>query len=195
MKYNKNLLGLTIVFAFLAGLALGYVLRTGSVPISKPINLQSGETAVRENNGSIERERAQTDLTANEALRLADQDALVWSKDPYISEISLFSRTFSIEGKSNGWKFIYYSKTKDKLYEVVIKDGESRGGEEKETAEAPKTLKGELVDSSLLAKTFFENFPSDTAITSLKMSYDSASKKFIWTIFFPKGNYTIDAEM
>lgn len=196
MKYNKNLSALAIVFAFLGGLALGYVLRTESIPVSKPLNLQNDETAAKKNSGgSIEREKAQTDLTANEALRLADQDALSWSKDSFISEISLFSKKFTAEGRSNGWKLVYYSKTKDKLYEVVIKDGESRGGEEKEVEKAPKTLKGELADSSLLAKTFFMNYPEDSEITGLKMYYDTGAKKFMWIIIFDKGSYALDAEI
>lgn len=195
MEYNKNLLGLAIILAFLAGLALGYALRPESISISKPINLQNDIPDAKNNGKLIVREALQTDLTAGEALQVADRDALAWSKDSYISEISLFSKTFTNEGKSNGWEFIYYSETKNKLYEVVIKDGESRGGEEKEAVNALQTLKGKLVDSPFVAKIFFSNYPENTKITSLKMRYETGAKKFMWTIFFPKGNHTIDAEI
>ncbi|MFA6096809.1 MAG: hypothetical protein WC788_04240 [Candidatus Paceibacterota bacterium] len=195
MKYGKALSGLAIILAFLTGLALGYTLKPGPLSGTKTINLQNDVPSEKNDNKLIERETVQADLTAKEALRLADQDALAWSEDSYLSEITLFSKKFTAEGKSNGWKFVFYSQAKNMLYEIVVKDGESRGGEEKESVKALQTLKGEFVDSTLVAKTFFSTYPENPEITSLSMHYDAGAKKFIWTIFFPKGSHTVNAEI
>ena len=195
MEYNKTLSGLAIILAFLAGLALGYMLKPGPLSGTKTINLQNNAPSENNEGKVIERENIQADLTAKEALRLADQDALAWSEDSYLSEVTLFSKKFTAEGKSNGWKFVFYSEVKNMLYEVVVKDGESRGGEEKETAKALQTLKGELTDSSVLANVFFQGNPLETEIFSLKMSYDTQSKKFMWIIFSSKGSHSMDAEI
>lgn len=195
MEYNKKTLGIAITIALFAGIVIGYMAGSSSTSPSKNADTRDGSITTKNNDPSLQRENVQNLLSAEEAFTLADQNALSWSKDAYISEISLFSKEFTNEGKANGWKFVYYSKTKNKLYEVVIKDGESRGGEEKETAKAPQTLKGKFVDSPIVAKTFFSNNPKNSEITSLKMYFDEGTKKFIWTIFFPRGNHTIDAEM
>jgi len=195
MEYNKKTFSIAITLILLVGIAIGYIIGSSSAPGSKNANI--GSNAPRQKNGDLplQREYAQNFLSAEEAFALADQNALSWSKDSYISEISLFSKEFTGEGKSTGWKFVYYSKTKDKLYEVAVKDGESREGEEKEASKAPQTLKGPFVDSPIVAKTFFSNNPQNTEITSVRMYFDEGTKKFIWTISFPKGNHTIDAEI
>lgn len=195
MEYNKKALGIAIAIALFVGIVIGYMAGSSSTSTSKNVDIRDGSIATKNNDPSLQRENVQNLLSAEEAFALADQNALSWSKDAFVSEISLFSKEFTNEGKANGWKFVYYSKTKNKLYEVVIKDGESRGGEEKEAAKAPQTLKGQFVDSPIVAKTFFLNNPKNTEITSLRMYFDEGTKKFIWTIFFPRGNHTIDAEI
>lgn len=136
-----------------------------------------------------------TEIGAKEAFNVVLGEARGWAEDSYLSEINLASKKFSAGGVSGGWKITFYSKKKNKFYDIAIKDGESRGGEERLAEKAAQTLKGEMVDSSVLAKSFFAAYPADAEIISLKMYYDTASKKFLWTIFFPKGSHTIDAEI
>lgn len=195
MEYNKTLLSLAIILAFLSGLALGYTLGSKSMPIPKTINLQNNNSNSQNSIKPIERDMVRSDLTANEAMEFADRDALAWANDSYISEISLFSKDFAPDGKSNGWKFTYYSKSKEKLFEVVVKDGESRGGEEKASEIAHQTIKSGLIDSPVLAKTFFSSNAADTQVTSLVMRYEPSEKIFMWFIFSEKGSYTMDAEI
>lgn len=192
--FSKNLAIILALILFLAaGLGVGYYLGVAQAPKSVSSGIESGNKT-----GNIfAREKIKTDLTANEAYKIAFQEAVQWSADTYLSGITLESKKFDIKGLSNGWSIVFYSKTKNKSYEILIKDGESRGGEEHAIADkkAPQTLKGEMIDSSVLAKSFFGSYPADTDIFSLKMYYSESAKKFIWTIFFPKGSYTVDAEI
>jgi len=195
MEYNKNVLSIAFVFVFSAGLAIGYVIGSNALPVSNNAYVKNNDFASKKPVESAKRNIVQNDLSAKDALQLADQEALAWANDSYISEISLYSKNLSKEGKANGWQFVFYSKARNKLFEIIIKDGESRGGKEKETSSEPRTLKGELIDSTLLAKAFFDTYPADTEIISLKMYYEPDAKKFLWTIYFPQGNHTIDAEI
>lgn len=195
MEYNKQLFSFGIILAFLSGLILGYTLGSRSFFSPNVINIQN-PTAVSEKDESSKTDRANLnfDFSAKEALKIADSEALNWAKDAYVYEIILVSKNFPENGKSNGWKFSYYSKEKGKTYEIIIKDGESRGGEEKASETDRQTLKGKLVDSPALAEIFFKNNPAGAEIISLKMSYDAQSKKFIWIIFSNKGSHVTDAE-
>lgn len=195
MEYNRTLLSLAIFLAFSSGLALGYTLGSRSISLPKTINLQNNEPDTTNNTKPVEQEKIQSELTAKEAFAIANQEVLAWAEDSYPLQIALESKKFTPGGRSAGWKFTFYSAKKNKLYEVVIKDGESRQGEENEVSKAPQTLKGEFVDSTILAKTFFSNYPENSEITSLSMHYDDGTKKFIWVIFFSKGSHTLDAEM
>lgn len=192
--FSKNLTIFLALILFLAsGLGVGYYLGVSQAPKAVSTGVDSGNKI----GVTAAREKIKTDLTANEAYKIAFQEAGQWSADAYLSSITLESKKFDVKGISNGWDFIFYSKTKNKAYEILIKDGESREGEEKSTEDkkAPQTLKGDMVDSSILAKSFFGSYPADTEIISLKMYYDVGAKKFIWTIFFPRGSHTVDAEI
>lgn len=190
--FSKNLIiFISSVLFLIAGLGAGYYfgVSTGSKKVDVGNNCL-GKTA-----GGIERSEIKTELTAREAYDMALSESRVWPKDTYLSGIELNSKRFDTSGLSNGWKVAFYSKEKNKTYEVTIKDGESRGTIEKDAAAPLQTLKGEMVDSSSLAKVFFGLYPADTEIISLRMYYDEGNKKFIWTIFFPKGSHTTDAEI
>lgn len=187
---------LILLLMLIIGLAGGYLLGisssdTKTVFVERCLENDSSnknENSTDINNGEI-------DLTAKEAIEIAIIEARSWSADAYLSEIVLSSKNFNINGLSNGWKTVFYSEEKNKVYEILIKDGESRGGKEREVEDSLQTLKGELVDSSILAKSFFSLYAENTEIISLKMYYDSNAQKFLWTIFYPKGSHTIDAEL
>lgn len=138
---------------------------------------------------------AKMNITAKEALSIAKPAAFLWTEDAYLAEIDLISGKFNADGTGNGWKVIFYSEKKNKTYEIIIKDGESRGGQERISDNPMQTLKGEMADSAALAKSFYGDYSADTEIIGLKMYYDGGSKKFLWTIFFPKGSHTINAEI
>lgn len=179
-----------LALGLIAGYSLGNIKSsvTKTIYVNSPLN--SCTSTFPANNNVIK-----TDLTAKEAFVQASSEAILWAKDAYISEINLSSQNFNSDGASNGWKITFYSKEKKRIYEILIKDGESRGGEEKDAAKSIQTLKGEMTDSAILAKSFFGLYPSGTEIISLKMYYDTSAKKFLWTVFFPKGSHTIDAEI
>lgn len=138
---------------------------------------------------------AKMNITAKEALSIAKPAVFLWAEDAYLAEIDLVSGKLKADGSGNGWKVIFYSEKKNKTYEIIIKDGESRGGQERIADSPMQTLKGEMADSAALAKSFYGAYPADTEIIGLKMYYDGGSKKFLWTIFFPKGSHTINAEI
>lgn len=195
MENNSKLIGPALILALILGAVVGYSIRPMIAPSKKIVQVEDSNRVNTLQNIQTNNKSISYDLTAKEALKIAIDEALVWSKDSYVSEINLSSKKFASDGKSNGWKFVFYSKEKKKTYEIVIKDGESRSGEEKDAPEALQTLKGELNDSSALAKVFFENNPVETGIISLKMIYDAQSKKFIWIIFSNKGSHVMDAEI
>lgn len=190
MFSNKIFSVFLSIFFLIAGAAIGYFIGLRQTADFKPtgINNQGSNNFVRLKN-------IKTDLTAKEALDVALSDSRAWPEDIYLSGIELNSKKFDEKGLSSGWKVMFYSKSKNKTYEVTIKDGESRGTIEKDAVTPLQTLKGEMIDSSSLAKVFFGSYPADTEIISLRMYYDESNKKFIWTIFFPKGSHTIDAEI
>lgn len=191
---KNSILYLSIVASLSLGLIAGYFLRDSKSPITKTVYVNNSPNDTSSENKKESR-TVKTNISAKEALLLASSEAITWAKDAYLSEINLSSQKFNSDGTSNGWKMTFYSKEKNKTYQILIKDGESRGGEEADTAEPVQTLKGEMKDSTALAKNFFSSYPSDTEIINLKMYYDYGAKKFLWTIFFPKGNQTIDAEI
>lgn len=195
MTLTKNVKFLLIVFlTFIAGVFIGYAFSNNKVTDSKKISVNVNNEA-NNNSPGININKGKIGLTAEEALNIAYPGARTWSEDSYLSEAELASGQFDNSGLSSGWKIIFYSKTKNGLYEILIKDGESRGGKEKAAVKSTQTFKGNLVDSPVLAKSFFGLYPINTEIIGLKMYYDTGSKKFLWTIFFPKGSYTIDAEL
>jgi hypothetical protein len=187
---NKSTIFLILVLSLAVGLIVGYSIGVKSIPPQPGIIY----TIPAVNNaGKIK--AANINLTAKEAYNIALGDSRLWPEDTYLSGIEISSKKFDGEGKSNGWKIMFYSKLKNKTYEVTIKDGESRGTIEKEASGSFQTLKGEMIDSTILAKSFYALYPSDTDIISLRMYYDESNKKFSWTIFFSKGSHTIDAEI
>lgn len=186
---NSAVIFSSILF-LVAGLSIGYLY--GLSQVTKPSSVIINNPGL---SNSVKSKIIKTELTAKEARQVALADMRNLPDDAFLSGIELASKKFSESGSSSGWKFIFYSKTKNKTYEVLIKDGESRGAIEKDAAIPIQTLKGEMVDSSVLAKSFFGSYSADTEIISLKMYYDTGSKKFLWTIFFPKGSHTIDAEI
>lgn len=174
----------------IAGLAIGYFIGLGKIPELKPVVIDgSGADNLRKT------KTPKTELTAGEAYDIAIKESRFWPEDAYLAGIELVSKKFDEKGLSGGWKVIFYSKSKNKTYEVMIKDGESRGTIEKEAPVSVQTLKGGMIDSAILAKSFYGSYPADTEIISLKMYYDAGAKKFIWTVFFPKGSHTVDAEI
>ena len=187
---------LTLLLTLVIGLTSGYFLG---------INLSDTKTVFvdrclennnsNESGGSASISAGKINLTAKEAVEIAASEARSWSPDSYLSEIVLSSKSFGADGFSNGWKIIFYSEEKNKIYEILVKDGESRGGKEREVENSKQTLKGELINSPKLARSFFSLYAEDTEIINLKMYYDSNSQKFLWTIFYPEGSHTIDAEL
>ncbi len=191
MFLNKNIFAFFLAILFLAiGIIIGYYSNDNKFcGANAPVKYSAGNAPI------ISAKPIKANLAAREALEIAKPIAFSWAEDAYLAEINLASGKFNAEGAGNGWKLIFYSAKKKKTYEITIKDGESRGGQER-TADNPRqTLKGEMIDSSALAKSFFGLYPADTEIINLKMYYDAGSKKFLWTIFFSKGSHTIDAEM
>lgn len=187
---KKTIIFLAIISSLVVGLIAGYSVGVSKVPELQEIVFNNPTTGANSNIKAVK-----TDLTAKEAYNVAMKDSRFWPEDTHLAEIDLFSKKFDEKGFSNGWKVIFYSKSKNRAYEVTIKDGESRGTIEKDAAQALQTLKGEMIDSPSIAKVFFGLYPAGTEIISLKMYYDAGSKKFNWTIFFPKGSHTIDAEI
>lgn len=192
MSSNKNSI-IFLIFvssSLVLGLIIGYLIGIGRLSNSQETIFNSltlnntGKTKVENSN-----------VTAKEAYNIALGESHLWPEDARLSEIELISKKFDEKGFSGGWKITFYSKLKKKIFEVTVKDGESRGTIEKDDAGPVQTLKGEMIDSSVLAKSFFGSYSADTEIISLKMYYDFGVKKFLWTIFFPKGSHTIDAEM
>ena len=194
MISTKNAKFLLIIFlAFIAGTFVGYTFSNNKIIDSKKININTNNKI----NNSININSARTNLSAKEVLGIAYLEARTWSEDSYLSKIELASKQFDVNGLSNGWKIVFYSKTKNKLYEILIKDGESRTGEEKSLNDksSTQTLKGEMIDSSKIAELFYSSRPEGSDIISLTMYYDEGSKKFIWRIFFSGGSRSIDAEI
>lgn len=191
---KNSILYLSLVASLALGFMAGYFLRDSKSPTTKTVYVNIPSDNTSSENKTVSR-TVKTNISAKDALFLASSEAITWAKDAYLSEIDLSSKKFNSDGTSNGWKMTFYSKEKNKTYQILIKDGESRGGEEADATEPVQTLKGEMTDSTALAKNFFGSYPSDTEIINLKMYYDYGAKKFLWTIFFPKGNQTIDAEL
>jgi len=191
MFSNKNLfIALSLILFLIIGAVAGYFMGINNAPSVKPIIINNPIV-----DNSTKLKILKTEITAKEAYDIALSESRLWPEDAYLSGIELISKKFNEKGFSNGWKTMFYSKSKNKTYEVTIKDGESRGTIEKEALSPLQTLKGEMIDSAMLAKSFYGLYPADTEIISLKMYYDAGSKKFLWTIFFPKGSHTIDAEI
>lgn len=191
MFSNKNLaVFLSSVLFLIAGLAIGYFIGLNRGSCLKPIVINNPGLTNPTKSKIIK-----TELTAKEAYDIALFESRLWPEDAYLSGIELISKKFDEKGLASGWKIMFYSKTKNKTFEVTIKDGESRGTIEKDSPAPLQTLKGEMTDSSSLAKLFFGLYPTDTEINSARMYYDASSKKFIWTIFFTGGSHTIDAEI
>lgn len=188
--FSRNFITFIFILSSLVvGLIIGYSVGIKNIPKSQEIifynsaigNLGKTKTII-------------TNITAKDAYNIALNESRLWPLDVYLFGIELISEKFDEKGLSSGWKVMFYSKSKNKIYEVVIKDGESRGTMEKNASAPLQTLKGQMIDSEILAKSFFGLYPADTKIISLKMHYDESSKKFLWIILFPNGNYTIDAE-
>ncbi|MDF1498115.1 MAG: hypothetical protein P1P85_02015 [Patescibacteria group bacterium] len=196
IEIKKTTFLLALLTVLILGLSIGYLLGNSKAPYSKSLLSINNQTNTNNNNNvSANKTVYKTDLTAQEAVDIAYSDALLWADDAYLSGIKLNSKNFNVNGNANGWIVEFYSKEKGKSFEIVTKDGESRGGEEKEVPSPLQTLKGEMIDSSKLANSFYSSYPENTEIIKLKMYYDSEAKKFIWTIFFDKGTHTIDAEI
>lgn len=191
-KNAKFLLVALLIFA--AGVFIGYGFSGNKVTDSKKISINDNNEA-NNNSPGININKAKTSLTAKEALDIAYPEARTWSEDSYLSEIELASKQFDSGGFSSGWKIVFYSKTKNGLYEILIKDGESRGGKERAAVKSAQTFKGSLADSSKLAESFYSSHPENPNIISLIMYYDKGSRKFMWTVFFSGGSHSIDAEM
>ncbi len=195
MTIKNSTMYLSLIAILAAGLILGFFLGDARSPIAKTVYLNNPKSDCAGANLSFTNDRTvKADISANDAVTLASPEAILWAEDAYLSGIELSSRNFNAEGAGSGWKITFYSNEKKATYEILIKDGESRGGEEKDAPKAIQTLKGKLTDSTVLARSFFSSYPADTEIISLKMYYDGNAKKFLWTIFFPSGSHTIDAE-
>ncbi len=191
MFSNKNLyIASLLILSLITGAAIGYFIGLNNAPSAKPIIINNPGV-----DNSAKLKTFKTELAAKEAYEVALSESRFWPEDSYLSGIELLSKKFDGKGLSSGWKVMFYSKTKNKIFEVTVKDGESRGTIEKNAAAPAQTLKGEMIDSSALAKSFFASYPADTEINSARMYYDAGAKKFLWTIFFPKGSHTIDAEI
>lgn len=188
MLSSKNISILFSAILFLAvGIIIGYFLNNNQFC---GVNTTNGT-----NYSAVSAPVIKMNIAAKEALAIAEPIASLWAEDAYLAEIDLVSGKFNANGSSNGWKIVFYSGKKNKTYEIIIKDGESRGGQERIADNRMQTLKGEMIDSAALARSFYGAYPADTEIIDLKMYYDPGSKKFLWTIFFPKGSHTIDAEI
>lgn len=185
---------LSLLVALMIGIVLGYIIAGAKPPVTKIQYLNNTDADIA-SNATIKRKVENINLTAKEALNLANTEALLWADDARLSEINLVSKEFNIEGLSSGWEVIFYSDENNKFYEVLIKDGESRGGKEKDSMKNIQTLKGEMVDSIEVAKSFFSSHTGKEDIISLRMYYSDSAKKFIWTIFYSGGSHTIDAEL
>jgi hypothetical protein len=182
------------LITLIIGMFLGYIIASSNSPAAKIqyINKPAAETA---SSTTTKRTVENINLTANEAVDVSFFEAISWAEDASLSEIDMESKIFSSQGQANSWKIIYYSKEKNASYEIIIKDGESRGGQEKEVTNPLQTLKGEMIDSSKLAKSFYTLYPQDSEIINIKMYYSENDKKFVWTIFFVGGSHTIKAEI
>ena len=195
MIIKKIVLLSSLLIVLITGFVLGYLLGNTKLPITKTLYVDN----LSNNNGSentiSEITSKEIKITAKEAFSLASAEAFLWADDANLSKIDLVSKEFDIEGLSNGWKVIFYSEKNKKFYEVLIKDGESRGGEEKDSENNTQTLKGEMVDSVKMAESFFSSHTSEEDIVNLKMYYSAGAKKFIWTMFYSGGSHTIDAEL
>ena len=192
IEIKKTTFLLSLLMILIIGLVLGYFIASTKPVVTKILYLDN-DTTETNSNVTIKRNIENVNLTANEAVDISYSEALTWSDDIFLVGITLTPKIFNLQGQSNGWKIKYYSIEKDLTYEMLIKDGESRGGEEK-VSKPLQTLKGELVDSTTLAQSFFSSYPEDSKINNLKMYYDENAKKFIWTIFFTGGSHTIDSE-
>ncbi|MBW6441174.1 hypothetical protein K0B03_04075 [Patescibacteria group bacterium] len=184
----------SLLIILLIGLILGYIIASTKSAVIKTVYLNNNETKTNTNQ-NLTRKIEKNNLTANQAVDVSNSDALLWAEDATLAGILLESETFDSEGKSNGWTINYYSKSKGMSYFVTVKNGESRGGEEKTVATPLQTLKGEMIDSSKLAESFYSSYPQDSEIISLKMYYSEGAKKFRWTLFFTGGSHTINAEI
>lgn len=193
-EINKTNFALSLLGALIIGIVFGYV-AAGSKPPATKIQYVNNSNADSASNTAAKRTVENIQLTAKEAVDISYSEALAWAKDASLSEIALESKNLSSLGQANSWKIIYYSKEKGASYEILIKDGESRGGQEKEASKPLQTLKGEMIDSLKLAESFYASYSKDSKIISLKMYYSENGKKFVWTIFFIGGSHTINAEI
>ena len=194
IEIKKTNFLLSLSAALMIGIVLGYIITGTKPPVTKIQYLNNTDADIT-SNAAIKRKVENVNLTAKEALNLANIEALLWADDARLSEINLAAKEFNVEGLSNGWKVIFYSESNNKFYEILIKDGESRGGKEKDSMKNIQTLKGEMVDSVEMAKSFFSSHTDEKDIISLRMYYSDSAKKFIWTIFYSGGSHTIDAEL
>jgi len=193
-ELNKTNFTLSLLGIFIVGIVFGYVI-AGNKPSGAKIQYVNNPNANTASNTTAERNIENINLTADEAVDISNLEALSWSEDASLSGINLESKIFNSQGQANSWKIIYYSKEKNASYEIIIKDGESRGGQEKESSSPLQTLKGEMIDSSKLAESFYASYAENNEIISLKMYYSEGAKKFRWTIFFTGGSHTIKAEI
>jgi len=194
IEIKKTTFLLSLLMVLIIGLVLGYFIASTKPVVTKTLYLDN-DTTETDSNLTIKRNIENVNLTANEAVDISYSEALSWAKDASLYEITLESKIFNSKGQTNAWKINYYSKEKMASYEIVIKDGESRGGQEKEISKQLQTLKGEMIDSSKLAESFYSSYKENNEVISLKMYYSENDKKFIWTIFFTGGSHTIKAEI
>lgn len=192
---KKTIFLSSLLAMLITGFFLGYLLGNTKLPVVKTLYVDNPSNNNESENAATKIISEETKITAKEAFNLANAEALLWTDDAYLSEISLASKEFDATGLSNGWKVIFYSEKSNKFYEILIKDGESRGGKEKDSEKNIQTLKGEMVDSVKIAKSFFSSHTGKEDIINLKMYYSDSAKKFIWTIFYSGGSHTIDAEL
>jgi len=188
--FLSSLLTLLVV-----GFLSGYFLGNKKLPVTKTLYVNNPSNSNELENITMKITSEETGTTAKEALDLANPEAFLWADDAHLSEINLASKEFDSMGFSSGWKIIFYSEKNNKFYEILIKDGESRGGKEKDSTGNVQTLKGEMIDSVKMAESFFSAHTDEKDIISLKMYYSDNAKKFIWTIFYSGGSHTIDAEL
>jgi hypothetical protein len=193
-EINKTKFILFLLTTLIIGIILGYIIAGAKPPVTKTQYVDKPGADIA-SNITAKRKIENANLTANEAVNISYSDATAWSENASLSEITLESKIFNSQGQSNSWKITYYSKEKKSSYEILIKDGESRGGQEKETSNPLQTMKGEMIDSSKLAESFYASYPENSEIISLKMYYSENDKKFVWTIFFAGGSHTIKAEI
>jgi len=135
------------------------------------------------------------DSTAKEAYDLSFTKARVWSADAELQRITSKVSEVNKEGKATCWGLTFYSKNKDKSYEIYVKDGEIRSAEEDKPI-IKDMLKGEWKNSAEVYKSVESvvGEKKDFKIESMDLSFDSNAKKWLWTISYNKGGMTVNAE-